>query len=223
MPLLRTIFAEDVCIGIWKMTESVSGLEELISMTETDRNEWVQFSSERRKREFITTRVLLAGLLGFYPEIFHDPHRKPSLLNSDKHLSISHSGSMVAVILSDSPAGIDVEETTRDVTNIAGRFLDRNEIEWTAESADTNTDRIFCWSMKESVYKMLGIKNLDFRAHLQIDPTEFGTSGISAVTHRVEDDCQKINVNYLKENNNVITWCTMKNQSPLFNSFNFAG
>jgi 4'-phosphopantetheinyl transferase len=210
MPLYRTIPAENAIIGIWEMNESVSDLEKIILLTENDRETWSRFSSERRKREFLTTRILLNGMLGFYPEIHYDQHRKPFLVNSDKNLSISHSGSFVVVILSEMPTGIDVEETTRNVDNIAGRFLNSNEIEWTSETHYPNVTRIFCWSIKESVYKMMGITKLDFRAHLQIDPTEFGTSGISAVTFRFEDDCQKISVNYLIESNNVITWCTLK-------------
>jgi 4'-phosphopantetheinyl transferase len=207
MPLLKTIKNDNNILAVWSLVESYEELSRLISLKEEDIFRLEKITSHIRKREFLTVRILLSGLLGFYPEIIHDKKRRPFLSNSGYNLSISHSRSLVAVILSEKQVGIDTEENTRNVSHIATRFLCKEEILWTSSTDEPNNVWILCWSIKESVFKMMGVENVDFRTMMQIDPLKLELQGIASVTFRVGDLCEKINVHYFREGNNVVTWC----------------
>ena len=210
MPLLQTIKTGNISIAVWEMTESGDELCRLIALTKSDQCVMEKLTVERREKEFLTVRILLSGLMDCYPEIGHDSHRKPFLVNSKLNLSISHSRVLAAVILSDNPVGIDTEETTRSVAKIAPRFLTEDELLWTSESDDPGKAQLFCWSCKEAVFKIMGIPGLDFRVNMQVSPTELEPEGITYVKFRSTDSCVYIPVNYFFWKNNVVTWCTGK-------------
>jgi 4'-phosphopantetheinyl transferase len=208
MPLLKTYKNPNNILSVWSLVESPEELNRLITLKEEDSLSLERITNQSRKKEFLTVRILLNGLLGFYPEIVHDQQRRPYLLNSGYNLSISHSRSLVTVIISEYKAGIDTEENSRNVSHIAGRFLSAQELSWTSASDDANYAWILCWSIKESVYKMMGIENVDFRTMIEIDPVIHENQGVASVTFRIGDLCEKIRVHYFLEGNNVITWCT---------------
>jgi 4'-phosphopantetheinyl transferase len=207
MPLLKINKNENNSLAVWSLAESFEELSSLISLKEEDSIRLEKITSHIRKREFLTVRILLSGLLGFYPEIIHDQDRRPFLSNSGYNLSISHSRSLVTVILSEKQVGIDTEENTRNVSHITKRFLCPEEIFWTSLTENPNNTWILCWSIKESVFKMMGIENVDFRTMMQIDPVKLETQGVASVTLRIGEKCEKINVHYFWEGNNVVTWC----------------
>jgi 4'-phosphopantetheinyl transferase len=209
MPLLKINKNENNVLAVWSLEETFEDLSRLISLNEEDSFKLEKITSPIRKREFLTVRILLHDLLGFYPEIAHDQHRRPSLSNSGLNLSISHSRSLVTVILSENEVGIDTEENTRNVSQIAKRFLSEEELSWTSASEDPNNAWILCWSIKESVFKMMGIENVDFRTMIRIDPVKMETSGVASVTFRIDGKCEKIDAHYFREGNNIITWCTL--------------
>jgi 4'-phosphopantetheinyl transferase len=210
MPLLFTVNNRDGILAVWSLKESSQQLGSLLSLNEEDKLKFELFSSEFRKREFLTVRILLSGLLGFYPEITYNEHRKPLLVNSKINLSISHSRSLVAVVLSEFQTGVDTEETTRNVSHITGRFLCREELHWIQGTTDPNKTAVLCWSIKEAVYKMLGITHLDFRSQIQIDPVKPETSGTASVIIHTDEKSESVKVNYFYEGENVITWCVLK-------------
>jgi 4'-phosphopantetheinyl transferase len=209
MPLLKTYNNDDNILSIWSLAESFEELSCLISLTEEDIFSLEKITSHIRKREFLTVRILLSGLLGFYPEIIHDKNRKPFLSNSGYNLSISHSRSLVAVILSEKLVGIDTEENNRNVSHIATRFLSPEEILWTSATDEPNHAWILCWSIKEAVFKMMGIENVDFRTMIRIKPVKMETCGDASVTFQMNGKCEKISVSYFWEGNNIITWCEL--------------
>jgi len=195
-------------MAVWSLEESFEELNRLIILKEEDSVILERITSQSRKKEFLAVRILLAGLLGFYPEIVHDPQRRPYLLNSGYNLSISHSRSLVTVILSENKVGIDTEETSRNVSHIAKRFLSAEELTWTSATDDPDSAWILCWSIKESVFKMMGIENVDFRTMIEIDPVIPENQNVASVTFRMEGHWEKIAVHYFREGNNVVTWCS---------------
>jgi 4'-phosphopantetheinyl transferase len=207
MPLLKTYKYENSILAIWSLAESVEELSRLITLKEEDAFSLEKITSHIRQREFLTVRIL-SGLLGFYPEIKHDRNRRPYLSNSGYHISISHSRSLLTVILSEKQVGIDTEENIRNVSHIAARFLSPEEILWTSSTDEPNHTWILCWSIKESVFKMMGVENVDFRTMIRIDPVKPDNQGIASVSFRINGRYEKISVNYFWEGNNVVTWCT---------------
>jgi 4'-phosphopantetheinyl transferase len=209
MPLLKTYKNENNILAIWSLAESFEELSRLISLKEQDSIRLEKISSHMRKREFLTVRILLSGILDFYPEIIHNKKRRPYLSNSGYNISISHSRSLVTVILSEKQVGIDTEENIRNISHIAPRFLSPEEILWTSSTDEPNHAWILCWSIKESVFKMMGIENVDFRTSIQIDPIKPKNQGVAYVTFQMGDKYEKISVNYFWEGNNIITWCEL--------------
>jgi 4'-phosphopantetheinyl transferase len=207
MPLLKTIKNENNIVAVWSLVESCEELNRLISLKEEDTFKIEKITSQIRKREFLTVRILLYGILGFYPDISHDRNRRPYLSNSVYKLSISHSRSLVAVIISEKEVGIDTEENTRNVSHIAARFLSQEEILWTSSTYKPNNVWILCWSIKESVFKMMGIENVDFRTMIQIDPLNPEPQGIASVRFLIGEQCTVVHVRYFWEGINVVTWC----------------
>ena len=128
MPLVRTIKSELFSLAIWKMTESPGELSELSVSRGTPVIVSPPGGSERRHREFLTTRLLLSTLLDGPPQVVYTPAGKPLLDGDTRHISLTHSASLAAAIVSPLPAGIDTEETSRRVEEIAPRFLSAQEL-----------------------------------------------------------------------------------------------
>lgn len=88
------------------------------------------------------------------------PSGKPVLRNSDLHFSISHAGGLCAVVLSDTPVGIDIQDTEAvykiaNRTAFAKRFFSEDEY---AAYAEEPTPEQLCriWTRKEALCKLLG-------------------------------------------------------------------
>jgi phosphopantetheinyl transferase (holo-ACP synthase) len=111
--------------------------------------------------------------------IVHDEHGKPTLVSSEKCISISHhtqnNSCWVMICLGDHPVGCDIERPRVQLTAIASRFLS------TQEQNNFNTTPILCcaWGIKESMFKTIG-HDVDFRKDLRIDAFQFPKEEIAA-------------------------------------------
>jgi phosphopantetheinyl transferase len=191
------------------MTESSWELASRVHLTEKEKTLWRGFSGEHRKKEFLAIRLLLAQMIDEQAEIVYTALSKPLLTGKRKHVSISHSRNLAALILSDYPAGIDTEETLRKVGDIAPRFLSEEELAWTRNSPDPELALIFCWSAKESLYKMIGEKGISFRNQLFLPETKLVTDGSVTAYYRKSGKTAEIELNFFFRENNVITWCVL--------------
>jgi len=132
----------------------------------------VERMTENRKREWLTIRVLLKELSGEEKEILYDSSGKPYLSDNSFHISISHTKGYAALIINkDNEVAIDIEKIASRVENIAKRFVNEEE-----EKALSQSNKIIhlllYWSAKESMFKRLSAKNIDFKQHLHIPPFE---------------------------------------------------
>ncbi|HNZ68152.1 MAG TPA: 4'-phosphopantetheinyl transferase superfamily protein [Prolixibacteraceae bacterium] len=209
MPLLEIRDYKSSSVGLWSMTESSWELASRVHLTEKEKTLWRGFSGEHRKKEFLAIRLLLAQMIDEQAEIVYTALSKPLLTGKRKHVSISHSRNLAALILSDYPAGIDTEETLRKVGDIAPRFLSEEELAWTRNSPDPELALIFCWSAKESLYKMIGEKGISFRNQLFLPETKLVTDGSVTAYYRKSGKTAEIELNFFFRENNVITWCVL--------------
>jgi phosphopantetheinyl transferase len=89
-------------------------------------------------RRFLAARRVVRGIfsniLGVHPEnieLTPDSNGKPSLVGNNHHFSIAHSGERVAVAVSRSRVGVDLEtERTVDTRALARRFFSPQEGEY---------------------------------------------------------------------------------------------
>ena len=72
--------------------------------------------------------------------------------------SISHSGSLILLGVSDRPIGVDIQEQrTVSVSRIASRFFHPNETERIRISTDPDSEFLSLWTAKESYVKAKGL------------------------------------------------------------------
>ena len=193
--------------GIWKMEES---LEELLSLLPDSRRkvceqELLRFTSEHRKKEWLSVRVLLYTMLQEDKEISYSPEGKPQLADHSYFISISHTKGYIAVILdAASPVGIDIEQYGKRVHRVANRFVRPDElIEPYLE--DTAWSLLLHWSAKETIFKRMEHADPDLRK-LRLSHFLPQAEGVFVVHEEVTEQQQHFRVSYLICPDFVLTW-----------------
>jgi len=151
---------------------------------------------ENRKREWLTIRVLLKELIGEEKEILYNSIGKPYLSDNSFYISISHTKGYAALILNrENKVAIDIERITPKVENIRKRFVNDEE-ENALSQLNERIHLLLYWSAKESLFKWLGLEDVNFKTDFHISPFEpvLGEwSGFEAYETRTEQrNCFKI-------------------------------
>ena len=152
MPLLFTQTLDGTVLGVWSKQETAEQLLQMIDLCDSDKAVYEQIGNDRRRTEWLASRVLLKVLLNRNATIGHDADGKPYLVDSDDFISISHSKNMVAVMLAKSNLGIDIEQISPRTTKVRHKFLTGNELDW----CKTDIEHTLVWTVKESAYKLIG-------------------------------------------------------------------
>jgi 4'-phosphopantetheinyl transferase len=130
----------------------------------------------KREIENQGKRYLLNNLLGEEIEIEYDAKGKPYLPKSSKHISISHSHDKLAIIINENETtGIDIELIREKVLKIKHKFLSITEL---GDSKDDVEKLLIYWAAKETLYKIYGLKEVDFIEHLFVKPFTKHNSGV---------------------------------------------
>jgi phosphopantetheinyl transferase len=148
-----------VRIGIAEIGDLAPAQLELLPPAERYRD----FASARRRREFLSGRLLLRLMLqrrgdqaGAVAQITTTAGGKPVLAGGPA-IGIAHSGGMVAACVGDGGAlGIDLEQpkVPRAAAQIAERFFSREEADWLKTQP---ADRfLMLWVLKEAYAKARG-------------------------------------------------------------------
>lgn len=108
--------------------------------------------SEEKKLQNLCAGLLLRSVTGDrLPE--YGPHGKP-FLPGGPHFSLSHSGRLAVLAVSEAAVGVDVEKPRPVSESVARRYFQPEEQSWMAENP---TDRFFrLWTRKEAVLKCCG-------------------------------------------------------------------
>jgi phosphopantetheinyl transferase len=130
-------------------------------------------SRNKESMHWFASRVLIKYLFSNEEVVLmKDEHNKPSLLIGSKayHISITHSHQMAAVIVSpDKLVAIDLELIDSRVERVSKKFVSVEEFSY-LDSPPSIQSLTTIWSAKESLYKLYGKRNLDFRLNLFIEP-----------------------------------------------------
>jgi 4'-phosphopantetheinyl transferase EntD len=128
--------------------------------------------SVHRQREWLSVRVLLKNLLGEEKQILYTDSGKPYLADASYHLSISHTKGYAAVIVDENdPVAIDIEHISPRVERIRSRFMSPEE-EAHLSAIHPVVHLLLHWSTKETLYKYLNEKDINFQSQLHIPPFE---------------------------------------------------
>lgn len=187
---------ERLCV--WHITESVKELMKIRQVSKEDLSLLNSFTHDNRKKEWLVSRILVEELTGKKNiQIIYDEHNKPFLKNPEKHISLSHSHNLLAVIMDDKETGIDIELIRQNIVRIKEKFMSDAELKSLGKEHNTEQLTIY-WCAKESLYKLYGKKNLSFKKNLIVKPFEYREEGSIIAEIITETMQQKYMLQYEK-------------------------
>ena len=170
MPLYKTLKPDSqTIVKIWKITESFDDLMQPLTLKEESLQRVNGMKSEIHQRGFLSVRHLLRSLGYTDKDLYYDDYGKPHLKDG-KQISITHSFSFSALIVSDYPVGIDIEMQREKIAKIARKFVDYEFKYLEKEAEDYIRKLTIIWGVKESLYKLFATPGMLFREHFLVIP-----------------------------------------------------
>lgn len=197
-------------IGIWMLEEPSVDLIKLCKLSKSDKAKFDGFVAERRKREFLASRILLHKLVNEDAEILYNESGKPALKNSSQHISISHSSDVACVFISEKQIGIDVEQTSRKIDRIATRFLHPKEQDFIAGLQNQQEAKVLFWAAKEAIFKCTEHEGIEFNEQIYICPFPFKDTGSIEGRLKTEQKIVNFKLHYFFLKNNVFVYCVQQ-------------
>ncbi len=207
MPFEKIITTPVGRIGIWSLRDSSDELATQCTLSEIDQLKFDNFIAERRKKEFLASRILLQKLLNKNAEIEYNQAGKPYLKHSNLNISISHSVDFACVFISEKNIGIDVEQTTRIIDKIATRFLHPKEQEFIAGLQKQQEAKLLFWAAKEAIFKCIDDQGIEFNKQIFIQPFSLSSEGTCKGSLQLMLKKVNFKLHYFFMKNNVVVYC----------------
>ena len=170
MPLYKTITPNSqTTVKIWKITESYDDLFKSVHLKPKSLERVLNMKSELHQRGFLSVRKLLAEFGYEDVDLHYDKQGKP-YLKDGKHISITHSFTFSAVVVSNDFVGIDIEKQRDKISIIAHKFIDYEFNYLTESDTDYVKKLTIIWCVKESLYKLFATPGLSFKEHCLVIP-----------------------------------------------------
>lgn len=147
-------------VGLWRIDGNEEGLFACTFPSTSEAGKMHPRTSLQRK----SSRLLLAEMLGFLPELAKDEDGRPMLNNSHVQVSISHTDGYAAAMLGSGPVSVDVQAISPRILKLRERYL-KEEEQRMASDMDTAS---LLWAAKETVYKFRATEKHDFRVPITI-------------------------------------------------------
>lgn len=170
MPFFSEIENEHGRILVWKLSEKWEDLLPQITLTATDQLRFDTLRFDKRKTEFLATRILINKELGPHTIIHYSPKGKPLLQNNKQHISISHSANFACIFIAEKKIGVDIEVVNRDINRITKRYLHSDEIKHITGLSDPQLGKIAYWSAKEAIFKCSDAHGIRFNEQIRVRP-----------------------------------------------------
>lgn len=201
MPIVFNKKIDDQSVlAVWKIEETEEQLITNLQLKEHELAIIASLGAGKRMLHWLSTRVLLRTMLNTadYIDCQMDEHGKPYLVNSDTHISLSHSYDYASVIISkDKKVGVDIELIKMKIKSIKHKFL--SDVELAQKQIGDNTNGLYvCWCAKEAIYKWHGKKGLEFKQHIHIRPFKLKDEGSLQAIVELPEGTRELTVNYFK-------------------------
>ena len=190
MGLHQIIEKNNSKIGIWKMEEELEELQIILSEINIS-----HLNSEKRKKEYLVSRLLLKDIAP-KTKITYNKYGAPKLENG-KHISISHSKNLVAIIFSKQKVGLDIEKISEKPLRLSSKFITEDGHQNLTEEKAT-----LIWCVKEAIFKWNQKGNVDFKKDIKIKAFEIMEKGEISCNFKGE----KIIVKYRKIDNQYLAY-----------------
>lgn len=160
-------------LGLWQITETEQDLAPALDLSPQEAAQLSRIKGHRRI-EWLAVRKLVHDMSGRFERahFIKDQHGKPYLLDTDWHISISHSRTVCAAMAGPVPVGIDIQRIVPKIERIAPKFMRDAEMDSLQPATRLEHLHIY-WGAKESLYKAYGRRQLDFKKHIHISPFPF--------------------------------------------------
>lgn len=149
------------------MSESLEELMACYVVKPHEKHVFEAFRNDRRRREWLTVRLLLAHILGDDVSIEYMESGKPFLRGSKLFVSITHTIGYVGVRLGEQPVALDMEYLSNRVLRLIPRFVSEREMRYVDEHNEVVTALII-WSAKETLFKLFDIPDVLFEKNLSV-------------------------------------------------------
>ena len=194
MPLYKTIKPNyHTTVYVWKIEASFDELSENIPLTDRSKERLLSMKSKIHQRGFLSIRHLLkeAGYSDF--DLYYTPNGKPHL-HDGKHISITHSFTFSAIIISDKEVGIDMEKNREKIKIIQHKFVNF-ERGFIHEDDDYIQQLTVIWGAKESLYKIYPYGGLTFKNDIDINSFQIADKKTTGFI-KAEDWDKKYNIEF---------------------------
>ena len=199
-------------LGIWELNETSQSLSNNFQFTANESDTFTKITNERRKREYLSIRLLLQAMLQKKVDIQYNACGKP-FLSDLLNISISHSSELVLILLSEIPIGVDVESINRNTETVASRFLSEEEQQQIACTPNPGFTRLLYWCAKEAVFKCSPLNKIEFKSQILIEPfLPITKTGIFNGQLRKDNQLAKFVFHYEILKNNAIVYCVEKHE-----------
>jgi phosphopantetheinyl transferase len=191
--------------GVWKIEESSGELLQRLEQRES-RLLPPGIRTERRQQERLAVRVLLKELLGEETPIAYRANGAPFLPEKKLYLSITHTQGYAAVMLDEQhPVGIDMEYRSKRILKLRSRFMNPEE-ERMIQEEQAAEHLLVCWCAKETLFKLMGQREVDFRSHLHLHPFACKESGRLTATETRTSRRASYALDYIVNTYFAMTW-----------------
>lgn len=191
-------------ILIWEVTESVEELQALLQNFSTYQMEFSLIKTDKRKKEFLVTRILANQMVSTPLRIIYNSDKKPEIENSLSKISFTHSGRWVAAVYHDVLAvGIDLECPSEKIDRVVPKFTHPFERERFTLPENRN-EFLLIWCAKETIYKITGKEVTDFSKTMQVLPFIAGEKGVFLL--QILSSATQFPIYYCMTSNFALTW-----------------
>ncbi|WP_113654548.1 4'-phosphopantetheinyl transferase family protein [Pedobacter namyangjuensis] len=191
---------DQTILAVWKIEETEAELLASLQLKQHELDIIASLTNSKRVLHWLSTRVLLRKMLDTqdYIDCQMDEHGKPYLVNSDTHISLSHSYDYASVIISkNKQVGVDIELIKMKIKSIKHKFL--SDVELAQKQIGDNTNGLYvAWCAKEAIYKWHGKKGLEFKQHIHIKPFKLKEEGSLQALVELPAGTRELTVNYFK-------------------------
>lgn len=179
MPLSKTLInTGKVLIAFWEIKETSQELFLEIGpkLDEQEKEQYNKITHERRRCEWLSSRLLILKLLGEYQKVYYQENGKP-YLKSKYNISISHSYDMAGVMLTSyETMGLDIEKMNLRIFKVEKKLLEDNELQ--AIKKDTKRESLYVnWCAKEAMYKAFPIYDFDIKQNYHLEYFDYKPQG----------------------------------------------
>ncbi|MCC6844012.1 MAG: 4'-phosphopantetheinyl transferase superfamily protein [Saprospiraceae bacterium] len=174
MPIfIQKKILSDIHFLIWQISEPESFFRASFPWAENELTRLVEVHPKRRL-EYLASRYVLYTFTGTTgsPEFIKNEFGKLNFKQTNRFLSISHSGEYTGFVTGPYEVGLDIQMLDAKIIRILHKYLSTDELEFLNNNFLNHPDLVIaatlCWCAKEAVYKAHGKRGIQFNTQIYL-------------------------------------------------------